>query len=488
MKSKSLFINGEWTPGTGPLFASENPSTGEILWEGSSACPSDIAMAVQSAKDAVPQWSSLSTHERYRYLINFTAILKERTKDLAEIISKETGKPLWDSTKEVEAMIQKAAISLDAFEKRCAELTQEMPHTRSITRHRPHGVVAILGPYNFPGHLPNGHLMPALLAGNTVVFKPSELTPLVAEETVRLWEEPGLPKGVLNLIQGGRETGEALIHHPGIQGLFFTGSYRAGQYISQVFASDVSKILALEMGGNNPLIIGEVNDLRVSAQIIILSAFLSAGQRCTCARRLILPESQLGEDLLQELVKSVSSIIIGPYTQRPEPFMGPVISNAHAEALLLAQKELQNKGGKSLALMRKIDPQKPFLTPGLMDVSAIPNQSDEELFGPFLQIVFVKNFEEALHKANQTKFGLSAGLLSVNPDEYSQFLRTIKAGIVNWNAPLTGASSYAPFGGIKCSGNHRPSAYYAADYCSYPVASFENPDLIAPTALPPGLT
>lgn len=484
---KSLYIDDEWLEGTGEGFSSENPATGEILWQGNSASLSDVAMAVQAAEEALPSWSSLSVQERFRFISDFASLLKERQSDFAETISQETGKPLWDSMKEVDAMHHKAAISLDAFEKRCTEIKKDLPHASSITRHRPHGVVAILGPYNFPGHLPNGHIMPALLAGNTAVFKPSELTPLVAEKTLRLWIEAGLPKGVLNLIQGGKASGDLLVKHPGIQGLFFTGSYAAGQYFSQVFSSSLSKILALELGGNNPLVVGDVSDLRAAAYTIVMSAFLSSGQRCTCARRLILPETSLGTDLLNELLGMIESISIGPYTQNPEPFMGPLISNKHADGLLDKQNELQTKGGKILAPMRRTDPDHPFITPGLMDVTTIPARPDEEIFGPFLQVIFVRSFEEALHEANQTKFGLAAGLLSVNPEEYHQFFMKVQAGVVNWNTPLTGASSSAPFGGIKGSGNHRPSAYYAADYCSYPIASLENPELAMPLTMAPGL-
>lgn len=484
---KGLLIDQEWLEGSGGRFSSHNPATGELLWQGKGASPTDVDAAVQSALEASRQWANVSIRERFRYLAEFSQLLRSSQARFSEIISMETGKPLWDSMGEVEAMIHKSQLSLDAYERRCAELKREQPHAHSITRHRPHGTVAVLGPYNFPGHLPNGHIMPALLAGNTIVFKPSELTPLAAEETLALWQSAGLPKGVLNLVQGGIETGKALVNHPRIQGLFFTGSYQTGRHLSASFGADPAKILALEMGGNNPLVVGQISDLQAAAYIILQSAFLSSGQRCTCARRLIIPDTWLGEELLQTLIKMIERITIGPYTQKPEPFMGPVITEIQAEKLLHSQEALLSKGGKVLHGMRTLPQGKTFLSPGLMDVTPIPDRPDEEIFGPFLQVIRVGGFQEALQEANRTQFGLSAGLLSQQPEEYALFYEQIQAGVVNWNAPLTGASSAAPFGGIKCSGNHRPSAYYAADYCSYPVASLETPQLKLPAVPSPGL-
>lgn len=486
-ESNSTFINNQWKPGSGTLFSSHNPATGDILWQGREASISDVNEAVFHAQQAFPSWSSLLIDERSGFLIEFADILRNSKQNLAEIISQETGKPLWESLNEVEVMANKVDISLEAYGRRCAGMIRDQLHARLIMRHRPHGVLAVFGPYNFPGHLPNGHIIPALLAGNTLVFKPSELTPLVAEEILRLWQKVGLPPGVLNLVQGGRETGKLVAHHPNIQGILFTGSYSTGLYFSELFGSQPSKILALEMGGNNPLIVGDIHDFRAAAYMILQSAYLSSGQRCTCARRLIISKKQIREKLLVTLIDMINSLSIGPYNQKPEPFMGPVISEKHAQQILNAQEMLKAKGGNPLIEMRHLKPGTGFISPGLMDVTPLHERFDEEIFGPFLQIIQVNNFEEALQEANHTKFGLSAGLLSQNQKEYDLFSRHIQAGIVNWNVPLTGASSAAPFGGIKCSGNYRPSAYYAADYCAYPVASMETPDLKMPVHLSPGI-
>lgn len=483
----SSYTNNQWKTATGPDFSSNNPATGEILWRGRACTPSDVNEAVLHATLAFDEWAALTIDERSRFLSDFAEQLRDSQKHLAEIISQETGKPLWDAKGEITTMINKIGISLEAYGRRCAGIIRDQPFGRSITRHRPHGIVGVLGPFNFPGHLPNSHIIPALLAGNTIVFKPSELTPLVAEEIFLCWEKIGLPSGVINLVQGGHETGKALIHHPDIQGLFFTGSYQTGRYLSELYGSDPSKILALEMGGNNPLVIGEIDDIPAAAYLTIQSAYLSSGQRCTCARRLIVPEGPKGDAFLATLIRMIGNLSIGPYTQRPEPFMGPVISEQHAIQLIKTQEHLQSLGGRILVELKRLKEGTGFVSPGLMDVTSISNRPDEEIFGPFLQVIRVKDLNEAIKEANNTKFGLAAGLLSSNQDDYNTFYRYVRAGLINWNTQLTGASSAAPFGGIKASGNHRPSAFYAADYCCYPVASFEAHQIKIPEQPTPGI-
>jgi succinylglutamic semialdehyde dehydrogenase len=356
-----------------------------------------------------------------------------------------------------------------------------------VVRHRPHGVVAVLGPYNFPGHLPNGHIVPALIAGNTVVFKPSELAPGVARHTARLWQAAGLPPGVLNLVQGGRETGAALAAHPGLDGLFFTGSRAAGAALHRQLAGAPERILALEMGGNNPLVVHEVADGEAAIYTIVMSAFLSAGQRCTCARRLVVPAGAAGDALVARLAAATARLAVGGWDAEPQPFLGAVITPARAEGLLAAQAALVARGAVPILEMHSLAPGTGLLAPGLLDVSGVAELPDEEHFGPLLQVQRARDFEHALRLANATRFGLAAGLVCDDPALWERFWRAARAGVVNWNRPLTGASSEAPFGGIGWSGNHRPSAYYAADYCAYPVAGLEAPHPERPAALPPGL-
>lgn len=474
--------------GQGMPLASIDPSYGKIIWEGKEATISEVNDAFNAAKQLFPKWSLLSLSTRIKHLEAFGQVLADNKNTLIKAISQETGKPLWDSSGEVNAMINKISISIEAYGARCHEVFKKQPQGLSITRHKPHGVLAVFGPYNFPGHLPNGHIVPALLAGNTIVFKPSELTPLTAELMLDYWLQSGLPEGVLNLVQGGKEVGKLVAGHPGIDGLLFTGSWQTGSHLAEQFAKFPQKILALEMGGNNPLIISNISNITAAAYLTILSAFLSSGQRCTCARRLILPPGKNIDAFLNKLIKMARSIIVGAYDDIPEPFMGPVISQAAAEKLMEKQNNLLAVGGHSLLAMSPLPRGPAYLTPGIIDMTHALQRTDEELFGPLLQIIHVKNFQEAIDEANRTAYGLIAGIFTDSEEEYKEFYTQIKAGVINWNVQLTGASSSAPFGGIGKSGNHRPSAFYAADYCAYPIASLENPVLQNPHNAIPGIS
>ena len=481
-------INGIWLEGRGEQIVSVNPANNDVCWQDLSADAEQVDLAVQAARAAFPDWSQTPFAKREALLLKFADKLTQAKGMLAQVIAKETGKPLWESETEVTAMIGKIAISIKAYSARTGEIENEIAGAKAFVRHKPHGVVAVFGPYNFPSHLPNGHIVPALLAGNTVVFKPSELTPQTAEITLGLWLQAGLPAGVINLIQGDVTTGQALAAHSGIDGLFFTGSSRTGHLLHQQFSGQPEKILALEMGGNNPLIVANVTDERAAVYNIIQSAYLTAGQRCTCARRLYLPKTEQGDALLKALVKAVKAIKVGEYDAQPQPFMGAVISAKAAQDLLAAQQTLIALGAQVLVPMTLLKKYTGLLSAGLIEVSQVPSLPDEEYFGPLLQVIRYDSFEQAIALANQTRFGLAAGLLADSESLYHTFFNQIRAGIVNWNKPLTGASSAAPFGGIGASGNHRASAYYAADYCSYPVASVEADKLSFPTSLAPGLS
>ena len=488
MSKNEHYIGGRWVAGEGEAFKSVNPATGETLWHGRAATEDQVDAAVAAARRAFNSWADTPLAERIALLRRFGKLLTDRQGQLAETISREIGKPLWESPTEVAAMIGKIDISIRAFEERSGVRESDAPGGRAVLRHRPHGVVAVFGPYNFPGHLPNGHIVPALLAGNTVVFKPSELTPLCAVATVRLWQEAGLPGGVLNLIQGDKHTGGGLADHPGIDGLFFTGSANTGQLLHREFGGHPEKILALEMGGNNPLIVKDVKNLDATVYAIIQSAYITSGQRCTCARRLIVPSDAGGDELIERLTRATKNIRVGAYDDPEPPFMGPVISERAAEHLIIAQNRLVQLGATPLLVMEKRKPGTGLLSPGLLDVTGVTDLPDDEYFGPLLMVIRYQDFEQAIATANQTRYGLAAGLLGGSHADYELFRKNIRAGIVNWNRQTTGASSAAPFGGIGASGNHRPSAYYAADYCAYPVASLEADVLNLPEQLAPGIS
>lgn len=482
------YIAGNWQDGTGATFSSLNPVSQAELWSGRAAGAEQVTAAVLAARGAFPAWALRSLEQRIEVLEAFASRLKANADALARCIGEETGKPLWESTTEVTSMVNKVAISIQSYRERTGEKSAPLADATAVLRHKPHGVVAVFGPYNFPGHLPNGHIVPALLAGNTVVFKPSELTPKVAELTVKCWIEAGLPAGVLNLLQGARDTGVALAADAGIDGLFFTGSSGTGNQLHKQFAGRPDKILALEMGGNNPLVVEQVADLDAAVYTIIQSAFISAGQRCTCARRLLVPQGAWGDSLLARLVAVSATIQVGAFDQQPAPFMGSVISLEAARHLLKAQEQLIARGACVLLAMSQPIEHAALLTPGIVDVTMVSNRPDEEIFGPLLQVIRYADFDAAITEANATQFGLAAGLLSDSAERYQQFWLQSRAGIVNWNKQLTGAASSAPFGGVGASGNHRASAYYAADYCAYPVASLECAALSLPASLTPGVS
>lgn len=383
-------------------------------------------------------------------------------------------------------MIDKATISQVAWQQRSGFSETRLPDKTLQLRHQPHGVMAVFGPYNLPGHLPNGHIIPALLAGNTVVFKPSEQTPMTAEFTVQLWQQIGLPPGVVNLIQGDTETGQALLSDQQVDGVLFTGSAQIGFHFHRQLAGHPEKMLVLEMGGNNALIVEDVSDIAAAVDIILQSAFITAGQRCTCARRLLVRSGQIGDCLIAALIEAVQALRIGHWQQEPPPFMGGVISLAAAKNLLTAQQHLIDLEGRALLTLTQPDANSSLLTPGIIDITHI-QAPDEEYFGPLLSVIRYQDFQQALTIANQTRFGLAVGLISEERQQFDQLVNQARAGIVNWNCPLTGASSQAPFGGIGASGNHRPAAFYAADYCAWPMASLLNDKLVVPENRVPGL-
>jgi len=483
-EGQTHFVGTGWIEGDGPRFESSDPATGQTVWRGRAAGKLQSDAAISASRSAIESWASAPLAVRVGIVERFAEQLKSHRDRLATAISRETGKPLWEALAEVDAMVGKVPLSIRAYNERRAPSSSGSAGVISATRYKPFGVLAVFGPFNMPGHLPNGHIVPALIAGNCVVFKPSELTPLVGQITMELWEAAGIPAGVITLLQGGRDTGALLAKHAGIDGVLFTGSVAGGLAISRALVEQPGKIEALEMGGNNPLVVWNAVDVEAAANLTIHSAYITAGQRCSCARRLIISRNRAGQDFLDRLIAMMKTIVVGPYTHRPEPFMGPVITDAAADSLLLAQEDLVRRDGKSLVPMRVIGPRTAMLTPGLIDVTDVSDRADTELFGPILQVVRVPTFEDAMTEANRTRFGLVAGLLSDDAQLWSDFYSKIRAGVTYWNRQTTGGSSALPFGGTGLSGNHRPSGYFAADYCSYPVASMESVVLRSAKATP----
>ena len=473
-----LLIDGAWRTGRGAPVSSNNPSTGDTRWQRPGASGEDVADAVAAARGAFEAWREVPLDERESTLRRYAEIVTARKADIARLISDEAGKPLWESATEAAALAAKVGATIDAMHMRRAEEAFDMNGTAARTRYRPLGVLAVLGPFNLPMHMANGHIVPALLGGNAVVFKPSELTPACGELLVRLFAEAGVPRGVINLVQGSREVGEALAGHDDIDGLLFTGGERAGLALHKAFAGRPNKMLALELGGNNPLVVHAVEDVEAAALTIVQSAYLTAGQRCTCARRLIVT-NDAPADLVPALTDLIGRIRVGPPDADPPPFCGPLITPQAAADVLASQQQLTERGGEALVECKRLPIGDAFLSPGIVEMTHAQRE-DEEIFGPLLQVVRVDSLDAAIAEANRTRFGLAAGLLADDPAAFARFRDRIKAGIVNWNQQLTGASGQLPFGGVGLSGNFRPSGSFAVDYCTHAVGGLENDRLTPP--------
>ncbi|MFL6793671.1 MAG: aldehyde dehydrogenase family protein, partial [Sphingomicrobium sp.] len=356
-----------------------DPATGEELWSGAIG---NAATEVAAARSAWGSWAAHSVAYRIEALRRFANVVRKREQEFAELISKETGKPLWEAKTEVASVVNKVEISIDAYAERTPQRKLEAAlGNRIAVRHKPHGVLAVLGPYNFPAHLPNGHIVPALIAGNAVVFKPSEKTPATGEFLVHCFHEAKIPEGIVRLLVGGPDQGRSLAGQTGIDGLLFTGSARAGMALHKQFAETPHKILALELGGNNPLVVWGAKDVESAAVMAVQSAYLTAGQRCTAARRLIVEDGHEGP-LLDAIQKLIDRLIVDQPFADPQPFMGPVIDNAAADHVQEQWLNLMMKGGKPLRRLDRPFAERPYLTPALIDVTEVRDRPDEEIFGP----------------------------------------------------------------------------------------------------------
>ena len=328
------------------VIISTEPATGAELWRGEIG---DVDAAVDRARRAWPAWAAQPLANRIELVRRFANEVRKEQDAFAELIARETGKPLWESHTEVEAVIAKVEISIRAYAERTGQrkLDSALQGTAAL-RHKPHGVMAVLGPYNFPAHLPNGHIVPALIAGNAVILKPSEKTPAVGEFLMKLFGRAGIDADLVQVLIGGPDEGKALVAHPDVDGVLFTGSAQAGIAINRKLAANPGKIVALEMGGNNPIVVWDTPKIGDAATLIVQSAFTTAGQRCTAARRLIV-KSDLYDNVLDEVTRLTNRIIIGAPFDEPAPFMGPVIDSAAADQLtiparMLAQKRLYSCG------------------------------------------------------------------------------------------------------------------------------------------------
>jgi succinylglutamic semialdehyde dehydrogenase len=464
-----VYIDGRWRKGAGAHFENHCPATGDVVWEGHGASADEVNEAVASARRAFTKWAHMPQGDRTAILERYAEEIAKRADAIAETVSRDMGKVLWESKAEAATMKAKVAVSIAAQVERAGSKFNTADFGSSHLTHRPHGVMAVYGPFNFPGHLPNGHIVPALLAGNTCVFKPSELAPGVAYHMAEAFAAAGLPEGCLNIVHGGRDAGGALLNAD-INGLLFTGSAATGVFFHKHFAGRPEVILALEMGGNNPLLIWDPADVDAAADIAAQSAFLTSGQRCSCARRVILPEGAWGDQVADAIVARAEGLAIGAWNENGM-FMGPLVSERAAVNAVEFQDMLLAKGARALKPLQRLERGGGFVSAGVVDVTDAKDIPDEELFGPVMQILRVPDFDQAIARANASRYGLSGGLISDDDALWVKAHQELRAGILNRNRPTAGASGNMPFGGPGLSGNFRPGAYYAADYCAWPQAS-----------------
>ena len=464
-------------------FTSVSPIDGETLWQGDSADRREVQRCMEKAAAALGNWRCTSVDRRIEILRRFGAELTARKVEISTLISREVGKLAWDADGEVTAAIAKVENSILAQEQRRSDLVMESadpsgtPVHRKI-RYQPVGVSLVLGPFNFPLHLPGGQIIPALLAGNAVVFKPSEQAMAVAKWMVDAWHRSGLPEDVLQLLPGAVSTAQLAINAPEVAAVFLTGGRDAGNAIHRQLAGRPDVLLALELGGNNPVLTLDSVDPEVAARIISFSAFISSGQRCTCARRAIFLSSEAAQKQIESLVNQTHELKSGMPFDSPVPQIGPLVSRAAAASISDAYAHLVSLGCKPLLPLRIVEKNDALVEPAILDatgigVEAIREVGEMEWFGPILVVQRTVDFQQAVEAAAQTPYGLSAALLGGSEKLFGQFVGQVGAGVVNWNAPTTGAAGALPFGGLGASGNHRPAGFFATDFCSDPVASLE---------------
>jgi succinylglutamic semialdehyde dehydrogenase len=450
-----------------------------------------VAMASAAARKAFYGWASMKAEERFGYLRRLKEIYLSQADRLAEVISRDTGKPIWEAKTEVTAMIGKIDITIDFSMKLVAEerVPNALPNTDGVISHRPRGVMAVLGPFNFPGHLPNGHIIPALATGNTVVFKPSEQTPAVGQLMAECYDMAKFPPGVFNLVHGEAETGKRLAAEDQVDAVLFTGSYDVGLKIKQKTLEQHWKLLALEMGGKNATIVWKDADINKAIYESLLGSFLTAGQRCSCTSRLILHKS-IAPQFIEKFYETAKKLSIGHW--RDSPFMGPLINADAVEKYLRFQEIASREGAERLMRGKVLDVgyEGYYVTPS---ICLVPKASDasvyqkSEIFGPNVAIYQTESFEEALQINDMTGFGLSMALFTKDKALYEEARMKARVGLLNWNRTTNGASSKLPFGGLGKSGNDRPTAHYAVQYCTTPMASIEDMAPFDPKAQMPGV-
>ena len=469
------------------ILVSSSPSNREdVVGRFSVADATAVSHAVERARAALPGWRDLGFDGRSALLRRFRdlAAAPDRVEELARLIARETGKALWDSRGEAKLLAAKVDVTLNEGMRFVADLDAG---AGACATFHPRGVIAVFGPFNFPAHLPNGHIVPALATGNTVVFKPSDQTPAVGAWMVDLWRQVGLPDGVIELAQGGEDTGRALAIHEDVNAILFTGSYAVGRALREATLDQPDKLLALEMGGNNGIIVLADADLDVAVAETALSICASTGQRCTCAGRIFV-ERAIADEFSDALIHVLERVRIGD-PMDDGVFMGPLIHERAADHLAEFRQLAADAGGLRVMLVEP-DLPAPFVGPGLVRFfsSAQPHPYQrEEIFGPEARLYPVDDLDEAIAAVNDSDYGLAASVMTKSRSHYERCVGRVRTGLLNWNKSTVGASGKLPFGGGGKSGNPREAGVLSTLYCAVPQSHLESDASFDPASLPPGM-
>ena len=451
------YINGNWTPAqSGKTRQRRNPADrSDLVGEYPESDGADTAKAAEAAKTALPTWRKLSPHDRAAFLWKAADILERRKSEVAAALTREEGKTIAESTGET----GRGVVILRYYAGEGLRVGGEVipsvnPQILMWTERVSLGVVGLITPWNFPVAIPFWKAAPALVYGNTVVWKPSELSPHTAQLIAEVMEEAGFPPGVFNLVQGGGEAGKALCENAHVNGVSFTGSAKTGKAVARACMERGAKY-QLEMGGKNPAVVLADADLAQAVELTVQGAMKSAGEKCTATSRAIVVE-EIADEFTRRVVERVQSLSIGPGNAQTPAYLGPVIT-PEARDSIVAFVARAKEGGASV-LCGGIAPGDAALDGGnyvlptvLGDVTPEMPVAQEEVFGPVLAILRVPDFDAALRVANDVAFGLSASLFTRSLNNAVRFAREIEAGLVRVNGETAGVEPQAPFGGMKGS-------------------------------------
>jgi succinylglutamic semialdehyde dehydrogenase len=473
------YIGGRFVrPKKGSELVSEDP--GDLFDPVGTAFvfPESVEPAVEAAREAFPKWSAVPLKAKIAKLRALQKVMKKRLPELTKTIAREAGKPLGESEREAERLAGKVDEIIDAGLKLIKPFSVEVaPGVTGECRYKPLGVLAVIGPFNFPAHTPGSHIIPALVTGNTVVFKPSEYTPFTGQLLAECIHAAGFPPGVFNLVQGAGDVGKLLIEHPAIAGVLFTGSTATGQAIKKSTLNSPQVCLALEMGGKNAAIVLSDADLELAARELAVSSFSMAGQRCNATSRIIV-EKPAAQKFIDLFLKAVDRVPIG-YELEPGIMMGPLISHDAAAKFqnymrLAAEEGFQVlREGKGLGKWGKRRGY--YVSPGV-HLSENPAKTKnsryrkEEIFGPDAAIYIVKNEAEAVALNNEVPYGLVTSVFTKSKPRFEKLFPKLDTGLVNYNRGTIYSSGKLPFGGTKASGSFKPTGLFSTLYCTYPVA------------------